>query len=232
MKTLRKSILMLFVGTTMFSMTSCKSFKKLTKQEKGILIGAAGGAAAGGAIGSKSKNPAVYAIIGSAVGGVAGAVIGKYMDKQADELNKKLGSVAQIERIEEGIKVTMSSGILFGFDSHKLSETSKDNLGKLATILKDYKETNIVINGYTDNVGSDRYNKNLSVKRAKEVSDYMGQMGIDSKRFTVVGYGEEFPVADNETEQNRLKNRRVELAIMANDNLKNDAAKAGASTKK
>ncbi|SOE21014.1 Outer membrane protein OmpA [Spirosomataceae bacterium TFI 002] len=207
------------------TMTSCNSLRKLTKEQKGAIIGIGAGGAAGAAIGAKSKNPAVYAIIGSTVGGVAGAVIGKYMDKQAAELQKELGKVAEVERVEEGIKLTMDSGILFGFDSYQLSAKSKAELQKLANVLEKYEDTDILVAGHTDNVGSEAYNEKLSKQRAQSVSDLLSSYGVKSNRMVIRGYGENAPVVSNETESGQQKNRRVELAIVANNDLKKSAQK-------
>ena len=217
------------IGLLGFSLTillsGCSSLKKLTREQKGAVIGAAGGAAAGAAIGSKSKNPAVYAIVGSAVGGVAGAVIGKYMDKQAKAIEDDLGDIAEVERIEEGIKVTMGSGILFGFDSANLSVNTEDNLEDLAAILNDYESTEILVAGHTDNIGTESYNQKLSEERADAVADYLVSNGVKRSRLIVMGYGEDSPEYSNDTETGRDKNRRVELAIVANENLKKSAKK-------
>ncbi|MBA4854013.1 OmpA family protein [Emticicia sp. BO119] len=221
---IKKIVTLSVCGAMLLSATtSCNSFKKLTNEQKGAIIGIGAGAAAGAAIGSKSKNPAVYAIVGSAVGGVAGVFIGKYMDKQAAKMKKDLEGVAEVERIGEGIKLTMKSGILFGFDSYSLNQMSKDNLEKLAQTLKEYEDTNILVAGHTDNVGSEDYNMKLSEKRADAVADLLNNLGVKRSRMSVIGYGESAPVVDNTTESGRDKNRRVELAIVANDDLKKDA---------
>lgn len=219
-----KSILAVGMAFTLLT-TSCNTFKKLTKEQKGAAVGVAGGAAAGAAIGSKSKNPAVFAIVGSAIGGVAGAVVGKYMDKQAEEIEEDLGSNAEVERIEEGIKVTMGSGILFGFDSYQLSAEAKANLAELSETLDKYESTEIMVAGHTDNVGTDSYNEALSEKRAKAVASYLSQQGVKRNRFIVMGFGEDKPEFNNDTEIGQMKNRRVELAIVADNNLKEEAKK-------
>ena len=221
---MKKYITLSVCGAMLLSATSsCNSFKKLTNEQKGAIIGIGTGAAAGAAIGSKSKNPAVYAIVGSAVGGVAGVFIGKYMDKQAAKLKKDLEGVAEVERIGEGIKLTMKSGILFGFDSYSLSQDSREKLERLAETLKDYKDTNILVAGHTDNVGTDDYNMKLSEKRADAVASFLSNKGVKRSRMSVNGYGEATPLVDNTSETGRDKNRRVELAIVANEDLKKDA---------
>ena len=189
---------------------------------KGGLIGAGAGGVVGGIIGAKAGNTAVGAIVGAAVGGAAGAAIGRYMDKQAEEMREDLKG-AKIERVGEGIKITFESGILFNIDSDKLKPAAKDNIQNLAKILKKYKDTNVLIEGHTDNTGADEYNQGLSQRRAASVSSYVTGLGVTSDRLTETGYGESQPVADNSTEHGRSLNRRVEIAIWANDKLKRAA---------
>jgi outer membrane protein OmpA-like peptidoglycan-associated protein len=203
--------------------TSCNSFKKLNKQQRGAIIGAGAGGALGAVIGK--KNPALYAIAGSVVGGVAGAVIGRYMDKQAEKLKKDLGTLADVERVEEGIKITMKSGVLFDFNSSKVNPTVNDNLIKFAETLKQYPDTEILVAGHTDNVGTEQYNMSLSQQRANAVANVLKANSVTKSRLTILGYGEKNPVADNTAESGREQNRRVEFAIVANDKLKKQAAK-------
>jgi len=200
----------------------CKSWSKTAK---GGAIGAGAGGLAGAVIGKVAGNTVTGAIVGAAVGGAAGAAIGNYMDRQAREMRKDLKN-AKIERVGEGIKITFDSGILFAVDSYHLNDQSKENLSDLAKILQKYDNTNILYAGYTDNTGSEEYNQQLSEKRAKSVAQYTSFLGVDSHRMTIMGYGEDNPVATNSTAAGRQQNRRVEIAIYANDKLKR-AAKRG-----
>ena len=184
---------------------------------KGAAIGAGSGGAIGGLIGNKSGNTAGGAIIGAAVGGVAGAAIGKYMDKQAAELEAIEN--AKVERVEEGIKVTFESGILFGFDSYTLTPESQQSVMELADILNKYPETNLVIEGHTDNRGSASYNQGLSERRANAVTNYLKMKGVSGDRLTTIGLGLNNPVDTNETDEGRARNRRVEIGIVANEEL-------------
>lgn len=196
-----------------------------SKTEKGAIIGAAAGGVVGGVIGHQAGNTALGAIIGAAVGGTAGALIGHYMDKQAEEMRRDLKN-AKIERVGEGIKITFDSGILFNTDSDLLSQQAKNNIASLSTILNKYPDTNILVTGYTDSIGPEEYNKKLSERRANSVADYAKTRGVAGSRFSSVGLGESNPVASNETPEGRRANRRVEVAIFANDKLK-EAAKNG-----
>jgi outer membrane protein OmpA-like peptidoglycan-associated protein len=209
--------------------TSCNSFKKLNKQQRGAIIGTSVGGVAGAVLGK--KNPALYAIGGSVVGGVAGAVIGRYMDKQAEKLKKDLGTLADVERVEEGIKVTMKSGVLFDFNSSKINASVNDNLVKFAETLRQYPDTELLVAGHTDNVGTEEYNMKLSQQRADAVANVLKANNVSRSRMTILGYGEKNPVSDNTAETGREQNRRVEFAIVANDKLKKQAAKGDVAKK-
>jgi outer membrane protein OmpA-like peptidoglycan-associated protein len=158
-------------------------------------------------------------LIGAAVGGAAGALIGNYMDKQAAEIERDIEG-AKVERVGEGIKITFSSGILFDVDKAELKGYSRAELAKLATILNKYDDTNILLAGHTDSTGSDEYNLKLSHRRAEAVSDYLSAQNVNSERFTIYGYGKSDPTASNATADGRAQNRRVEVAIWANEKLK------------
>ncbi|MFW6371584.1 MAG: OmpA family protein [Bacteroidota bacterium] len=192
---------------------------------KGGAAGAGAGGAIGGIIGAQSDNTAKGAIIGAAIGGTAGALIGKYMDRQAEELEEDLEG-AEVERVGEGIKVTFDSGILFNFDSAELTPEARENVENLASTLKEYEETIILIEGHTDSRGPEEYNRELSEERAEAVANTLAKLGVREVRLKEVGYGENQPIADNSTAQGRQQNRRVEVAIFANDELK-EAAEEG-----
>lgn len=190
---------------------------------KGAGIGAGAGAIIGGIIGKATGNTAAGAILGAAIGGTAGALIGHYMDKQADEMKQDIKN-AKIERVGEGIKITFDSGILFKVNSSDLQADAKQNIDNLSRILNKYPDTNILVEGHTDSTGTADYNMGLSRRRAESVADYAKGLGVAGSRFSTVGYGETQPIASNATAEGRQLNRRVEIAIFANDKLK-DAAK-------
>jgi len=198
---------------------NCASWNKTTR---GAVIGGAGGAVLGGVIGHAAGSTLLGAILGAAVGGAAGAFIGDYMDKQAAEMQRDLEG-AEVQRIGEGIKITFDSGILFDIDKSDLRSVSKTNLAELAKILNKYPDTNILIEGHTDNTGSDDHNMNLSKDRAQAVAFYMATLEVKSARFSTVGYGATQPIVMNDTPEGRQKNRRVDIAVIANDKLKKAA---------
>lgn len=204
---------------------SCKS---ASNQDKGAAIGAAAGAVIGGILGNnvgKGGNGALGAVIGAAVGGVAGGVIGNKMDKQAREIQNTLPG-AQVERVGEGIKLVLGeNAVRFDFNKASLTPTSKANLDKLVSVFNEYPDTNITIYGYTDSKGADDYNLKLSEQRATSVQTYLLGKGLNSSRFTISGMGEADPIGDNETDEGRALNRRVEFSIVANQKMIEDAKK-------
>jgi outer membrane protein OmpA-like peptidoglycan-associated protein len=220
---MKKIVAGLSVAVLLLGLVSCAS---MNKTEQGAIIGAGGGAVVGGVIGKLAGNTLLGALIGAAVGGAAGAYIGSYMDRQAAEIRRDLEG-ARVDRVGEGIKITFESGLLFDVDKSDLRPVSRDNLGKLAVILKKYPDTNILVEGHTDSTGADDYNLRLSRNRAQSVSYYLADLQVGSSRFTTQGYGETQPIASNDTAEGRQANRRVDVAIMANDKLKKIAQEKG-----
>lgn len=222
----KTNIAALFISASMLTMTSCEAVKNSNNQQKGTVIGAAAGAVLGGVLGNnlgKGRNAPLGAVLGGVVGGVAGNVIGSKMDKQAKEIKETLPG-AEVERVGEGIKVTMKENMVnFAFDSSDLTAAAKTNLDKLATILANNPDTNINIYGYTDSKGTDSYNLSLSDRRAAAVKSYLSSKGVSSMRMNTMGRGEADPIASNDTDAGRAQNRRVEFAITANENMINDA---------
>jgi outer membrane protein OmpA-like peptidoglycan-associated protein len=185
-----------------------------SKKGSGAVIGAAAGAAVGGVVGNQTGSTARGAIIGAVIGGTAGAIIGHQMDQQAKELRLEIPG-ATIERVGEGIQITFASGLLYDFDSDAIRTEAARNLQNLATSLKKYPNTELLIVGHTDALGSTAYNQDLSSRRANSASWYLGTQGIASTRMRASGRGELEPVATNETEAGRQANRRIEVAIFA-----------------
>ena len=201
----------------------------MSKTAKGGLLGAGGGAAAGAilgrVLGGGARGTAIGAIIGAAAGGTAGALIGRKMDKQAEDLQHDMQN-AKVERVGEGIKITFDSGILFDTNSSTLRPTSEADITKMAAILQKYSDTNVLVEGHTDNTGSDAINQPLSERRAQAVATATIGKGVSSSRVTTQGFGSTEPVGDNTTAEGKQANRRVEIAIYANEKMKK-AAEAG-----
>jgi outer membrane protein OmpA-like peptidoglycan-associated protein len=198
-------------------LSACAS---LSKKEKGAVIGAAAGAAAGGVIGNQTGSTTRGAIIGAVVGGTAGAIIGHQMDQQAKELQQNIPG-ATVARVGEGIAVTFESGLLYDFDSDVVRTSAAQNLGNLAASLNKYPNTDLLIVGHTDAVGTGEYNQGLSQRRATAAANYLASQGVGAARLRALGRGETEPLATNDTEAGRQLNRRVEIAIVANASTRN-----------
>ena len=202
---------------TAMGLVACAS---LGRKEKGAVIGAGTGAVVGGVIGNQTGSTARGAIIGAVVGGAAGAIIGHQMDQQAKELKQNIPG-ATVARVGEGIAVTFASGLLYDFDSDVVRVEAAQNLRSLAASLGKYPNTNLLIVGHTDAVGTSEYNQALSQRRAMAAANYLSAHGVSSARLQAVGRGESEPLAPNDTEAGRQSNRRVEIAIFADASARN-----------
>jgi outer membrane protein OmpA-like peptidoglycan-associated protein len=207
------------LGGFVLSLGACKTFGA---REGGGIIGAAAGATVGGVVGNQTGSTARGALIGAIVGGTAGAIIGHQMDQQAKELQLQIPG-ATVERVGEGIQVTFASGLLYDFDSDAIRDAAGENLRNLANSLAKYPNTVLLVVGHTDALGSTAYNQDLSARRATSASRYLGAQGVTSSRLRTSGRGEMEPIATNDTEFGRSLNRRIEVAIFANE-----AARGGA----
>ena len=190
--------LILPAASLLLLLGSCETVKKTSNRDKGVVIGAAGGAVLGGIIGNNvgnKNNTALGAILGAAVGGVAGGIIGNKMDKQAEKIKNEIPG-AKVERVGEGIDVTFDEnnpdgskmGVYFETNKYNISPNSKLSLDKLQKIFAEYPETNILIEGHTDDVGTNEYNMSLSQRRADAVGDYLRTAGVSGSRLIVKWY--------------------------------------------
>ncbi|MBT0608687.1 OmpA family protein [Aequorivita echinoideorum] len=229
MKTfLKKLTLISFAIALVISFGSCEATRNANNKQKGAVIGATGGAILGAIIGNnvgKGGNGELGAVIGGVVGGGAGVLIGDKMDKQAQKIETEIPG-AQVERVDDGIVVTFdeNSGVYFDTAKYNINSASQATLDKLANVLKEYPDTDVLVVGHTDSVGADESNMTLSKNRAQAVTNYLvTTKGLSSGRFTTNWYGESAPVADNSTAEGRAKNRRVNLAIVPNEKMKQEA---------
>tara|TARA_R110002050_G_scaffold245922_2_gene383666 strand:- start:26543 stop:27247 length:705 start_codon:yes stop_codon:yes gene_type:complete len=209
------------------SLTNCKAVQNANNKQKGAVIGATGGAILGAIIGNnvgKGGNGELGAVIGGVVGGGAGILIGNKMDKQAQKIEEEIPG-AQVERVDEGIVVTFdeSSGVYFDTNKYNINTASQETLNKLIGIFKEYPDTNILVVGHTDSVGAEDYNMTLSKNRAYAVTDYLSHNGVSQSRLTTNWFGETQPLHDNKTAEGRAKNRRVNVAILPNQKMIQDA---------
>lgn len=208
-------------------LVSCEAYNNSNKTQRGAVIGAAGGALLGAILGNNvggGGNSEIGAVIGTVVGGAAGAIIGNQMDNQAKKIEEEIPG-AEVKRIDDGIVVTFdeNSGVTFASGKAELTADSKNLLDRLINVLKEYPETNVLVAGHTDSTGSDAFNMALSEKRAKAVTNYFIAGGLDYSRFTTKWFGETQPAHDNATPEGRSKNRRVNIGIVPNEKMKEQA---------
>ncbi|TFH87829.1 glycine zipper 2TM domain-containing protein [Billgrantia azerbaijanica] len=204
-------------ATLLVGCTTTDPYTGETRRSKtgtGAAIGAAVGAAAGALSGDGSSSRRDRALIGAAVGAAAGGGIGAYMDRQERQLRESMqGTGIGVDRRGDDIVLNMPSSVTFDFDSSALTPSARSALGDVASVLTQYTDTRVNIAGHTDSTGDAGYNQRLSEQRAQSVGNYLGQAGVARNRLAMTGYGENQPVASNDTEQGRAQNRRVEITL-------------------
>jgi len=211
----RKGLILAFLAAfALACATSDTAPNQNRKTKRGATIGAVAGAIAGAVIGNQSGNNRTGAVVGAAAGAAIGGAIGRRMDKQEEELKQIEG--VEVTRPSDGeIDVRLTSDILFDFNSAALRGESRSTLDQLAENFRQYPDNRIVVEGHTDSVGSDAYNKKLSEQRASTVADYLIDRGVPASNVMVYGYGEMRPKTSNDTAEGRQLNRRVEIHIQA-----------------
>lgn len=198
-----------FLFVTFFS---CATME--TKQEKGTAygagIGAGLGAILGQAIGRDTEATLLGAGIGAVIGGLTGNQVGRYMDLQEKELRDAIAAseAASIKREHEILRATFKGEAYFDYDSSVLKPGAYSELRRVADILIKYPHTTIEVGGHTDIRGSKGYNKALSERRARAVTEELIRNGVSSQRISTIGYGESRPISSSDA-----KNRRVEVLI-------------------
>lgn len=212
----------LSVATSAMLFASCSTIQNMSNTTKGAAIGTAGGAGLGALIGGKAGSTAVGAIAGAAIGGVAGGLIGKKMDKQAKEIENTVAG-AEVIKSDEGIIVKFDEGILFDFNSSALKAAAKTNIAKLVETLNKEPGTDILVLGHTDNVGTLAANQKVSDSRAAAVKTYAVEQGLAGSRIKTEGKNFSEPIASNDTDEGRAENRRVEIVIVAGDDMVKEA---------
>lgn len=178
----------------------------------GAALGALGGLIIGKATGAKTRTAV---LVGAGIGALAGAGIGQYQDKQEAHLRERLRDTGvSITRRGEVIVLNMPSNITFGTEEDRVRREFLPVLNSVALVLKEYRQTLVNVYGHTDNAGRDDFNQKLSERRAVNVAEYLVRQGTDSRRYHVVGFGEERPIASNRTRDGKAQNRRVEIEIV------------------
>jgi len=178
----------------------------------GAALGALGGLIVGKNSGAKTRNAV---LIGAGIGALAGGGIGVYQDRQEARLRQELQNTGvSVSRVGDEIVLNMPSNITFATDQASIKPEFYRVLNSVALVLKEFNRNLVNVYGHTDSDGSDSYNQQLSERRAVNVSQYLVQQGTDSRRYYVVGYGEERPIASNASAEGKSQNRRVEIRLV------------------
>lgn len=196
------------------ALSACATNESLNRGQTGAAVGAVAGAVLGHQVdGDKGR------FVGAVVGAVAGNAVGRYMDEQQRELERQLSEEQAAEEIsisrlpDNSLKLNVSNEVSFDFDSSVVKIDFRDSLDKVAVVLSDYPDTAVHIFGHTDSLGSEQYNQLLSERRASSVRNYLVSRGVQARRARQQGFGETMPVADNNTDVGRERNRRVEIYL-------------------
>ena len=185
------------------------------RTQRGALIGAAIGAAAGLLSGDDAVERRQRALVGAGVGALAGGSIGAYQDRQEAELRREAaGTGIAVTRDGDVIKLNLPDGVTFDFAKYDLKPQFYPALNNIAGTLQEYNQTIVEVSGHTDSVGSDAANQTLSERRANSVASYLIGRGAMRERFEIVGMGERYPIASNDTDSGRALNRRVEIRLL------------------
>jgi outer membrane protein OmpA-like peptidoglycan-associated protein len=212
----------LFVSAPLL-ITGCTTYDAYTGEEK--VSNTAKGAGIGAGVGAviaylanrdeSSKERQKRMLAAAGVGAIAGGGVGYYMDSQEAKLRKQLRETGvSVVRDGDSINLIMPGNITFDTGSGDLKSSFYDVLNSVAIVLDEYEKTIIAVSGHTDSTGASDFNQKLSEQRARSVANYLKSRDIVAERFEIVGFGEDYPIADNSTPEGRAQNRRVELTLV------------------
>jgi outer membrane protein OmpA-like peptidoglycan-associated protein len=216
MKHFSTKTLALILSTTMI-VSACSTDpytgeRKSSNTAVAASIGAAMGAIGGAIIGGDNKRKSM--LIGAGIGALAGGGVGFYMDRQEAKLREQLqNSGVQVVRDGDNIILNMPGNITFASNSAAVNPDFEDVLISVGLVLTEYDKTYVDVLGHTDSSGSNEYNQALSERRAQSVATVLKDGGIIAERIIIKGLGEDYAIADNNSEQGKSINRRVEIAL-------------------
>ncbi len=205
------------------ALSGCNTFDPYTGEEKTTNTAKGAGIGAGAALvvsylANKDKSTVERnqrLLRDAGIGAIVGGGVGYYMDTQEAKLRKQLRSTGvSVQRDGDNINLIMPGNITFPTAGSNLRTDFYDVLDSVALVLEEFDKTIIVVAGYTDSTGTDAYNQQLSESRARSVTNYLKNKKIAAVRFDTIGFGERNPIADNNTEEGRALNRRVEITLL------------------
>ncbi|WAT17260.1 OmpA family protein [Aurantiacibacter sp. MUD11] len=199
------------VGTTSACVTDPNTGERhISRTAIGGIGGAGLGYLLGGLVGGKTAR-----IVGAGIGAAAGGYVGYRMDEQIRELEEvTAGTGVDVSETPGGDGILLNfPDVTFAVNSTTISPQMRTTLDGVAQSMIDYPNSLIDVMGHTDSTGSEQYNLDLSRRRAESVANYLVSRGVARARIETIGYGEQYPIADNSTESGRAQNRRVEIRI-------------------
>jgi len=218
---LKRKLMLVTTVTLLGVVTACSTLDPYTREEKtsnatkGAAIGAATGVAIGLISGSNSSERKKRALILGGAGALTGGGVGYYMDQQEMKLRQQLeGTGVSVTRAGDNITLNMPGNITFGVDKSDVSSDFYEVLDSVALVLIEFNKTLVEVAGHTDSTGAESYNQELSQRRADSVAAYLRSRKVNGERLLIIGAGESYPVATNDTPAGRQLNRRVEITIV------------------
>ena len=188
----------------------------MSERQKGTAVGAGVGAGVGAAVGSVTGGKAGT---GALIGGALGAVAGNLWSKRQEDRRKAMEQATQGTNVEvtrtadNQLKINIPNDISFDVGSAAIKPQLRAVLDPFATSLQGDPSAQITVVGHTDSTGSDALNNKLSIERADSVRDYIVTRGVAAGRVATAGRGDREPIADNNSDAGRAKNRRVEIFL-------------------
>jgi len=210
MKKMALGLLVASVATAPIYLSGCGASNTVKVGAAGAVLGGVIGAAIGDKPGKEKEAAAIGAVLGAGVG----AYIGHRMDKQAEALEEVPGMRSvSVDKKEGGQRIESTMQIQFNVNDDRIGSEEQTKLDQLATVLAQYPENQVVIEGYTDADGDAQYNRDLSERRAMSIENYLKAKNLEISGLTSYGYGEDNPIGSNSTMEGKAENRRVEIKI-------------------
>ena len=215
---MKKNIAKTFVGVAVIALVAGCADMSATQRgtATGAGVGAGLGAILGGTTGGGGSNrTAKGAVLGGAAGAIIGNIWSSRMEKQKQEMEAATrGTGIQVSQTSDNrLKLDIPADVSFDTGRSDIKSNFRPVLERFAQTLNDNPATTVSIIGHTDSTGSDAINNPLSVDRAARTRDFLAQRGISPNRVNIDGRGEREPIASNDSDSGRARNRRVEIYV-------------------
>jgi outer membrane protein OmpA-like peptidoglycan-associated protein len=214
---MQKAVAVSVAAAMMVGATGCAN---MDATDRGTATGAGVGAGLGAILGATTGGggggrAAGGAVLGAAAGAVVGNIWSKRMENQKQQMEQATrGTGVQVTQTADNrLRMEIPSDISFDTNRADIKDNFRPILDRFATTLKENPATTVTIIGHTDSTGSDAVNQPLSVERASHTRDYLASRGVSPTRVVVEGRGAREPIASNDDNSGRARNRRVEIYV-------------------